>query len=116
GGDRGGRSQSGGEPQTRASQTGEAAAADSADEQPDETDARATALIARIRRLAAPANEIAKLARARVDAAARGRNISKERRAKLEALLAKVAGPMVGVPLHPGPRGTPRPTLCCRAP
>src|SRR5262249_35458545 len=101
GGDRGGRSQSEGEPQTTASQTGEAAAADSADEQPDETDARAAALIARIRRLAAPANEIAKLAKARVDAAARGRNISKERRARLEALLAKFAGAMAGVRLHP---------------
>jgi len=55
-----------------------------------------------VRRLNAPANEIAKLARARVDAAARGRNISKARRDRLEALLAKfTAAMMAGVRLHP---------------
>jgi RNA polymerase primary sigma factor len=71
-----------------------------ADEQP-ENEARDAAIIARVRRLNAPANEIAKLARARVDAAARGRNISKARRDRLEALLAKFAAAMAGVRLHP---------------
>ena len=77
-----------------------AKAADTADEQP-ENEARDAAIIARVRRLNAPANEIAKLARARVDAAARGRNISKARRDRLEALLAKFAAAMTGVRLHP---------------
>src|SRR5207253_95046 len=36
-----------------------------------------------------------------VDAAVRGRNISKARRDRLEALLAKFAGAMAGVRLHP---------------
>ena len=74
-----------------------AAAAD----EPPETDARDAAIIARVRKLSAPANEIAKLAKARVDAAVRGRNISKARRDRLEALLAKFAGAMAGVRLHP---------------
>ena len=71
-----------------------------ADEQP-ETEARDAAIIARVRKLSAPANEITKLAKARVDAAVRGRNISKARRDRLEALLAKFAGAMAGVRLHP---------------
>jgi RNA polymerase primary sigma factor len=74
--------------------------ADAADEQP-EPDARDAAIIARIRKLSAPAKEIATLAKARVDAAARGRNISKARRDRLEALLAKFAGAMAAVRLHP---------------
>ena len=79
-----------------------AAAAETADTAEEHhTEARDQAIIARVRRLASPANEIAKLARARVDAAARGRNISKARRDRLEALLAKFAGAMVGVRLHP---------------
>jgi len=94
-------SQSEGEAQTVAAQGGAAAASNGADEHHDETDARDAALLARVRRLAAPANEIAKLSKARVDAAARGRNISKARRAKLEALLAKFAGAMANVRLHP---------------
>ena len=88
---------------------GEAAAAEGAEpktagaaDEPPETEARDAAIIARIRKLSAPANEIAKLAKARVDAAARGRNISKARRERLEALLVKFAGAMMaGVRLHP---------------
>jgi RNA polymerase primary sigma factor len=91
-------SQSDGEP---APATGAAANAAGAANEPPETDARDAAIIARLRRLSAPVNEIAKLAKARVDAAARGRDISKARRARLEALLAKVAGAMTGVRLHP---------------
>ena len=75
-------------------------AAGAAEEQP-EPDARDAAIIARVRKLSAPAKEIATLAKARVDAAARGRDISKARRARLEALLAKFAGAMAGVRLHP---------------
>jgi RNA polymerase primary sigma factor len=75
-------------------------AAEAADE-PPETDARDAAIIARIRKLSAPAKEIATLSKARVDAAARGRNISKARRDRLEALLAKFVGAMAGVRLHP---------------
>jgi RNA polymerase primary sigma factor len=91
-------SQSDGEPQTAAAP---ATAEAGADEDHDETNARDTALIARVRRLAAPAKEIALLAKARVDAAARGRNISKARRDRLEAVLAKFAAAMTGVRLHP---------------
>jgi RNA polymerase primary sigma factor len=91
-------SQSDGEP---APATGAAANAAGAANEPPETDARDAAIIARLRRLSAPVNEIAKLAKARVDAAARGRDISKARRARPEALLAKVAGAMTGVRLHP---------------
>ncbi len=93
-------SQSDGEPQVAAAE-GVAAASNGADEHHDEAEARDNALLARVRRLAAPANEIAKLAKARVDAAVRGRNISKERRARLETLLVKFAGAMAGVRLHP---------------
>jgi len=93
-------SQSDAEPATAAANGGEAEAADK-DDHRDESEARDAALIARVRRLAAPANEIAKLAKARVDAAARGRNISKERRARLDALLTKFAAAMTGVRLHP---------------
>jgi RNA polymerase primary sigma factor len=74
--------------------------ADAAHEQP-EPDARDAAIIARVRKLSAPAKEIATLAKARVDAAARGRNISKARRDRLEAVLAKFAGAMAAVRLHP---------------
>jgi RNA polymerase primary sigma factor len=91
-------SQSDGEP--AATEGADAKPAAAAAEQP-EPDARDAAIIARIRKLSAPANEIAKLAKARVDAAARGRNISKARRDRLEALLAKFAGAMAGVRLHP---------------
>jgi RNA polymerase primary sigma factor len=91
-------SQSDGEP--AAAEGAEPKPAAAADEQP-EPDARDAAIIARIRKLSAPANEIAKLAKARVDAAVRGRNISKARRDRLEALLAKFAGAMAGVRLHP---------------
>ena len=91
-------SQSDGEP--AATEGGEPKPAAATDEQP-EPDARDAAIIARIRKLSAPANEIAKLAKARVDAAVRGRNISKERRERLEALLAKFAGAMAAVRLHP---------------
>jgi RNA polymerase primary sigma factor len=91
-------SQSDGEPQTAAAP---ATAEAGADDDHDETNARDTALIARVRRLAAPAKEIALLAKARVDAAARGRNISKARRDRLEAVLAKFAAAMTGVRLHP---------------
>jgi RNA polymerase primary sigma factor len=94
-------SQSEGEPTTAAAGAGtEAKPAEAADEH-QEPDARDAAIIARVRRLNAPANEIAKLARARVDAAARGRDISKARRARLEALLAKFAVAMGAVRLHP---------------
>lgn len=93
-------SQSEGEPATATGEGAEAKPAESADEQ-QEPDARDAAIIARVRRLNAPANEIAKLARARVDAAARGRDISKARRARLEALLAKFAVAMGAVRLHP---------------
>jgi len=91
-------SQSDGEP--AAAEGAEPKPAAAADEQP-EPDARDAAIIARVRKLSAPANEIAKLAKARVDAAVRGRNISKARRDRLEALLAKFAGAMAGVRLHP---------------
>jgi RNA polymerase primary sigma factor len=91
-------SQSEGEPAT--AEGAVATATEATDEQP-ETEARDAAIIARLRRLSAPANEIAKLAKARVDAAARGRDISKARRARLDALLAKFAGAMAGVRLHP---------------
>jgi RNA polymerase primary sigma factor len=91
-------SQSDGEPAPAEGAAAKAGAA--ADEQP-ETDAREAAILARMRRLSAPASEIAKLAKARVDAAARGRNISKARRDRLDALLAKFAGAMAGVRLHP---------------
>jgi RNA polymerase primary sigma factor len=91
-------SQSDGEP--AAAEGAEPKPAAAADEQP-EPDARDAAIIARIRKLSAPASEIAKLAKARVDAAVRGRNISKARRDRLEALLAKFAGAMAGVRLHP---------------
>jgi RNA polymerase primary sigma factor len=91
-------SQSDGEPAAPEAADSKPAAA--AAEQP-EPDARDAAIIARIRKLSTPANEIAKLAKARVDAAARGRNISKARRDRLEALLAKFAGAMAGVRLHP---------------
>ncbi|MBV9429174.1 MAG: sigma-70 family RNA polymerase sigma factor [Bradyrhizobiaceae bacterium] len=93
-------SQSEAEPTTAAGEGAEAKPAESADEH-QEPDARDAAIIARVRRLNAPANEIAKLARARVDAAARGRDISKARRARLEALLAKFAVAMGSVRLHP---------------
>src|SRR5262249_35930531 len=93
-------SQSEGEPTPAAADGAEAKPAEVADEQP-EPDARDAAIIARVRRLNAPANEIAKLARARVDAAARGRNISKARRDRLEALLTKFAVAMGLVRLHP---------------
>src|ERR1700736_5202125 len=96
-------SQSDGEPVVAEGAEPKPAAA--ADEQP-EPDACDAAIIARIRKLSAPANEIAKLAKARVDAAVRGRNISKARRDRLEALLAKFAGAMAGVRPHPPrPRG-----------
>jgi RNA polymerase primary sigma factor len=93
-------SQSEGEPTTAATEGAEAKPAESADEQ-QEPDARDAAIIARVRRLNAPANEIAKLARARVDAAARGRNISKARRDRLEALRTKFHVAMGVVRLHP---------------
>src|ERR1700736_2091898 len=91
-------SQSDGEP--AAAEGAEPKPAAAADEQP-EPDARDAAIIARIRKLSAPANEIAKLAKGRVDAAVRGRNISKARRDRLEALLAKFAGAMAGGRLPP---------------
>ena len=91
-------SQSDGEPAP--AEGAEPKAADPSAEQP-EPDARDAAIIARVRKLSAPAREIATLAKARVDAAARGRNISKARRERLEALLAKFAGAMAGVRLHP---------------
>jgi RNA polymerase primary sigma factor len=93
-------SQSEGEPATPAAEGAEAKPAEANDEH-QEPDARDAAIIARVRRLNAPANEIAKLARARVDAAVRGRDISKARRARLEALLAKFAVAMGAVRLHP---------------
>jgi RNA polymerase primary sigma factor len=92
-------SQSEGEPATAAGEGAEAKPAETDEHQ--EPDAREAAILARVRRLSAPANEIAKLARARVDAAVRGRDISKARRARLEALLAKFAAAMASVRLHP---------------
>jgi RNA polymerase primary sigma factor len=95
-------SQSEVEATTAAAAGAEAKPVESADEhEHQEPDARDAAIIARLRRLNAPANEIAKLARARVDATARGRDISKARRARLEALLAKFAAAMGAVRLHP---------------
>jgi RNA polymerase primary sigma factor len=91
-------SQSEGEPATAVG--GEPKAPDPSAEQP-EPDARDAAIIARVRKLSAPAKEIATLAKARVDAAVRGRNISKPRRERLEALLVKFAALMAGVRLHP---------------
>jgi RNA polymerase primary sigma factor len=91
-------SQSEGEPAT--AEGGEPKPVDPAAEQP-EPDARDAAIIARVRKLSAPAKEIATLAKARVDAAVRGRNISKARRERLDALLAKFAAAMAGVRLHP---------------
>jgi RNA polymerase primary sigma factor len=92
-------SQSEGEPTTAAGAGAEAKPAE-VDEQ-QEPDAREAATIARVRKLSAPAKEIAQLARARVDAAVRGRDISKPRRARFEALLAKFAAAMASVRLHP---------------
>jgi RNA polymerase primary sigma factor len=95
-------SQSDGEPQPAAApQRAAAAPAPASADEHHDTDARDAAVMARVRRLSAPANEIAKLARARVDAVVRGRDISKARRAKLESLLAKFAGAMAGLRLHP---------------
>jgi RNA polymerase primary sigma factor len=91
-------SQSEGEPAT--AEGGEPKPVDPSAEQP-EPDARDAAIMARVRKLSAPAKEIATLAKARVEAAVRGRNISKARRERLEALLAKFAVAMSGVRLHP---------------
>jgi RNA polymerase primary sigma factor len=91
-------SQSEGEPAT--AEGGEPKPVDPSAEQP-EPDARDAAIMARVRKLSAPAKEIATLAKARVEAAVRGRNISKARRERLEALLAKFAVAMAGVRLHP---------------
>jgi RNA polymerase primary sigma factor len=91
-------SQSEGEPAS--AEGGEPKPVDPSAEQP-EPDARDAAIIARVRKLSAPAKEIATLAKARVEAAVRGRNISKARRERLEALLVKFAGAMAGVRLHP---------------
>jgi len=92
-------SQSEGEPAPATAEGAEAKPAE-AHEQP-EPDARDAAIIARVRKLSAPAKEIATLARARVDAAVRGRDISKVRRARLDTLLAKFAAAMGAVRLHP---------------
>jgi RNA polymerase primary sigma factor len=92
-------SQSEGEPTPA---TGEGAEAKPAEvDEHQEPDARDAAILARVRKLSAPAKEIATLARARVDAAVRGRDISKPRRARLETLLAKFATAMGSVRLHP---------------
>jgi RNA polymerase primary sigma factor len=92
-------SQSDGEATTAAVEGAEAKPAEAEEQQ--EPDAREAAILARVRKLSAPAKEIAQLARARVDAAVRGRDISKARRARFEALLAKFAAAMGSVRLHP---------------
>jgi RNA polymerase primary sigma factor len=92
-------SQSEGEPTPATGEGAEAKPAEADEHQ--EPDAREAAILARVRKLSAPAKEIAQLARARVDAAVRGRDISKPRHARLETLLAKFAAAMGSVRLHP---------------